>query len=103
MLRLRDLDHARPSCSRFSGSLPRELGVEATTKHYADLYTLLRFQSIDADTVVSRINQNKLYICPHFDLAKILTRPMSEDPVDFRRNGPGPYKPKDRVIDHLAR
>lgn len=64
---------------------------------------LLRFQSIDADTVVSRINQNKLYICPHFDLNRILTRTMFEDPVDFRPIGPGPYKPKDRIIDNPAR
>lgn len=102
-LRLRDLDHARASWTGYSGRSLRQLGVEATAEYYADLYTLLRFQSIDANTIVSKIQQSRLYVCPHFDLARLVTRRMSEEAVDFRPSGPGPYKAKDRIIDHLVR
>lgn len=102
-LRLRDLDHARLAWSRVSSDAPRELGVQATAEYYSDMCTVLRFQSIDADLIVTKVKQNNLYICPHLDLANVFTRPMTEDPIDFRPIGPGPYRPDDRVIDHLAR
>ncbi|KAF9699077.1 hypothetical protein EKO04_003004 [Ascochyta lentis] len=102
-LRLRDLDQARTAPLLSSNSLPRELGVEATAEYYTDLYRPLRIQRLNATTIATTIRQRDIYICPHLHLAELLLRPMSEQPVDFRPHGPGPFAAGDRIVHHLAR
>lgn len=102
-LTLRDLDHTQiPTWIAPLNANERVFGVEATAEYYIDLYTQFRWLKIDASEVATTIKQKQPYLCPHFDLGRLMYQPMSRFPLSVRPAGPGPLEPGVRVVDLLV-
>ena len=98
-LRLRDLDYAQ---ARYAGEDARDFGIEATAEYYVDLYTPIRFVSVDATTVTTLIKQKAPYTCPHLDMTRLISRRLSENPIEFRPSDPI-HPPNATVADLLCK
>ncbi|KAF2632704.1 hypothetical protein BU25DRAFT_417301 [Macroventuria anomochaeta] len=80
---------------------PGELGIETIAECCVDLYAQLRFQSVDG-TVATLVKQKAPCICDHLDLAKLMSRSMSENPIEFRPDNFTPA-PDASVADLLCK